>query len=88
MLKRISRSAVMLAGIVVAYQVYALLAVPLLRQPLTGRMLGGIIVSYAGVLVLLSQGNFSRLPNLSWPGVALALGSTVLWARVGLKKPA
>jgi drug/metabolite transporter (DMT)-like permease len=38
------------------------------------------VISYAGVLVLLSQGSFDHVPDLSWLGVALALGSTLLWA--------
>jgi len=58
----------------------AALAVPLLKQRLTARTLAGIVISYAGVLVLLSQGSFTQLPDISWLGVALALGSTLLWA--------
>ena len=58
----------------------ALLAVPLLKQPLSRRTLAGILISYAGVVMLLSQGSVTRLPDLSWLGVALALGSTLLWA--------
>ena len=58
----------------------ALLAVPLLKQQLSRRTLAGIVVSYAGVLVVLSQGSVERVANLSWLGVTLALGSTLLWA--------
>ena len=58
----------------------AVLAVPLLKQRLTPRTLAGILVSYLGVLVLLSQGRLDRPPAVDWTGVALALGSTVLWA--------
>jgi drug/metabolite transporter (DMT)-like permease len=58
----------------------AVLAVPVLKQRLTGRTLAGILVSYLGVLVLLSQGRLDRLPAVDWTGVALALGSTLLWA--------
>lgn len=58
----------------------ALLAVPLLRQPLSGRMLVGIGVSYCGVLILLTQGSLQGLGQVDWLGVALALGSTLLWA--------
>ncbi|NIP15764.1 MAG: EamA family transporter [Pseudomonadales bacterium] len=58
----------------------AVLAVPVLKQRLTQRTLAGILVSYLGVLVLLSQGRFDQLPAVDWVGVALALGSTVLWA--------
>jgi len=58
----------------------ALLAVPLLGQKLTGRMLAGIGIGYVGVLVLLSQGRFDVMPDLDWLGVILALVSTVIWA--------
>jgi len=60
--------------------VLALLAVPVLKQRLTARSLFGIAVSYLGVVVLLSQGRFDRLPDVDPLGVALALASTVLWA--------
>ncbi len=58
----------------------AVLAVPILKQRLSARTLAGILVSYLGVLVLLSQGRFDRLPAVDWTGVMLALGSTLLWA--------
>jgi drug/metabolite transporter (DMT)-like permease len=58
----------------------ALLAVPLLRQPLSRRMLVGIGLSYSGVLLLLTQGSLHGLGEVDWLGVALALGSTLLWA--------
>ena len=60
----------------------ALLAVPLLRQPLSGRMLVGIGVSYCGVLILLTQGSLHGLEQVDWLGVALALlGSLFLVLR-------
>lgn len=58
----------------------ALLAVPVLGQRLTARTMGGIAVSYAGVVVLLSQGRLDRLPDVDPFGVALAMFSTLLWA--------
>lgn len=58
----------------------AVLAIPVLGQKLSGRMLAGIVIGYIGVLVLLSQGSFDALPDLDWIGVALALVSTVIWA--------
>ncbi len=58
----------------------ALLAVPVLGQRLGPRTVAGIVVSYAGVVVLLSQGRFDALPDLDAVGVLLALASTVLWA--------
>ncbi len=59
--------------------VLALLAVPLLRQPLTRRILVGLLVSYLGVVVLLRPTDALAEP-LSSAGIALALLSTLLWA--------
>jgi len=58
----------------------ALLAVPVLGQALTRQLATGIGVGYLGVLLLLTQGRFDAWPSLDWPGVGLALGSTLLWA--------
>ena len=58
----------------------ALLAWPILGQRPTWRALGGILLSYAGVVILLSQGQLEVPSNLSGLGVALALGSTLIWA--------
>lgn len=58
----------------------ALLAVPMLGQRLAARTIAGILIGYAGVVVLLTGGRLDTLPSLDWLGVALALGSTVLWA--------
>lgn len=60
--------------------VLAILAVPILKQKLQRRTIAGIVVSYLGVVVLLSQGRFAGLPQLDWIGVGLALASTLLWA--------
>ncbi len=59
---------------------FALLAIPVLGQRLTARTFGAILVSYSGVLILLSQGRIDALPDLDLVGVALALGSTLIWA--------
>lgn len=58
----------------------ALLAVPILKQRLTARSLGGILLSYTGVVVLLVGGAGESAEGLSVSGVLMALGSTVLWA--------
>ncbi len=57
----------------------ALLAVPILGQKLSGRSLAGILVSYAGVVLLLLTAEHG---GGGWDvlGVILALSSTVLWA--------
>lgn len=58
----------------------ALLAVPILKQRLSRRMLSGVVVSYAGVVILLATANLADSTQWSAIGVALALLSTVLWA--------
>lgn len=58
----------------------AILAVPLLGHRLDARAAAGLLVSYAGVVVILLQGDFGALPAFDPAGVALALGSTVIWA--------
>lgn len=58
----------------------ALLAVPLLGQRLSGRGWLGILIGYAGVLVVLTRGEFAGFGHFDGIGVALALLSTLLWA--------
>ena len=58
----------------------AILAWPVLGQRLTARTLSGILLSYVGVVVLLTQGRLDAPPEIDWTGVALALGSTLVWA--------
>lgn len=60
--------------------VLALLAVPVLGQRLTARTLAGIVLSYAGVVVLVSHNPLDPGAALDPLGIALALASTVLWA--------
>jgi drug/metabolite transporter (DMT)-like permease len=58
----------------------SLLAVPLLKQRLCLREVIAILISYSGVLVISTRGDLLGL-NFSDPyGVALALGSTIIWA--------
>ncbi len=58
----------------------SLLAVPLLGQRLRGRDLAAILVSYGGVVVIATRGDVAGLRFESPAGVALALGSTVVWS--------
>ncbi len=58
----------------------ALLAVPILGQALSRRTLLGIIVSYAGVVVLVTNGASITGLGLDPIGVALALASTLIWS--------
>lgn len=58
----------------------ALLAMPLLRQRLSARGWIGVVVGYVGVVVILTKGGFDGLGHFDPLGVALALGSALIWA--------
>jgi drug/metabolite transporter (DMT)-like permease len=58
----------------------ALLAVPILKQPLTRKILAGLLISYCGVVFLLVTGERSTAAGWDYTGITLALTSTVLWA--------
>jgi len=58
----------------------AWLSVPLLGQKLTWRDAVAGLVCYAGVVVISTGGDLSSWQQTSLPGVALALGSTLIWA--------
>ncbi len=58
----------------------SLLAVPVLGQRLTRYTLGGLLLGYLGVVIVLTQGRLDGWREVDWTGVALALASTVLWA--------
>lgn len=59
--------------------VLALLAVPILRQPLSRRQGLAILVSFIGALIIVTGGGLT-LDGIDPWGVALALGSTLIWA--------
>jgi drug/metabolite transporter (DMT)-like permease len=54
--------------------------VPLLGQKLSLKALTAILFSYLGVVVISTHGDLLGMHFSSLPGVALALGSTVIWA--------
>lgn len=58
----------------------ALLSVPLLGQRIGGKAFAALFVSYAGVVTIATEGDILGLHFTSLPGVAFALGSTVIWA--------
>lgn len=57
-----------------------LLSIPLLGQRISRREIAAILVSYLGVVVISTQGRLLHLHFANPLGVALALGSTVIWA--------
>ena len=57
----------------------AILAVPILKQRLTAKTIGGILLSYAGVILLLNPWS-AHHAGLDTSGIVLALVSTIVWA--------
>ncbi len=57
-----------------------LLSIPLLKQRITIRQLLAILISYVGVVIISTHGDLLSLRFSNTIGVALALGSTVIWA--------
>ena len=58
----------------------ALLSVPLLGQRIGAKSFAALVISYTGVVIIATEGDVLGLRFTSLPGVALALGSTVIWA--------
>jgi drug/metabolite transporter (DMT)-like permease len=58
----------------------SLLSIPLLKQKIAARDLVAAVVSYAGVVVISTRGDVLSLRFSDSTGVALALGSTVIWS--------
>lgn len=57
-----------------------LLSIPLLKQKVKARSIVAILVSFAGVLVICTEGHLASLRVQSPLGVGLAIGSSVIWA--------
>jgi drug/metabolite transporter (DMT)-like permease len=58
----------------------AILAVPLLKQPLRAISFLAILISFAGVYVIATRGNLLSFRFTDPLGVALAVGSSFIWA--------
>jgi drug/metabolite transporter (DMT)-like permease len=58
----------------------ALLSIPILKQPLTGRQIAAIFISFCGVLLISTKGEYLKFETVNLYGVFLALSSTVIWA--------
>ncbi len=58
----------------------ALLSVPMLGQKIGLRSFAAMGVSFAGIVVLSSQGGFDGFRNTNFTGVFLSVGSSVFWA--------
>ncbi len=60
--------------------VIVLLSVPILKQKVKPKTLLALLISFSGVVIISSEGNFSHLHIKSPLGVALALGSSLIWS--------
>lgn len=58
----------------------ALLSVPLLKQKISWLNFAALFVSFAGVIIIASQGGTEGFRNTNPLGLALAVGSSVLWS--------
>lgn len=58
----------------------ALLSVPFLHQKIGWQSLVALFISFFGVIIISSQGGISGFERTNWPGVFLAIGSSVIWA--------
>ena len=58
----------------------ALLSVPLLNQKISWISVGALFISFAGVFFISSQGGMNGFDKTNFTGVALAVGSSVLWS--------
>jgi drug/metabolite transporter (DMT)-like permease len=60
--------------------VLGVLAVPVLRQPFTAHMAAGMLVSYAGVALLITRGRLDGWQTFDTTGLILIMATTVIWA--------
>jgi len=60
--------------------VLPLLSIPLLKQRIAAREIVAGLICYAGVVVISTRGNLLGMRFAEPLGVALALGSTIVWA--------
>jgi drug/metabolite transporter (DMT)-like permease len=57
-----------------------LLSIPLLKQKISPLSIVAIFISFAGLVVISTQGNFRSFEFANPLGIALAVGSSVFWA--------
>lgn len=57
-----------------------ILSIPLLKQKIGPKSIAAIVVGYAGVLMIATQGNIASLRVTNVQGTLLALASAVIWA--------
>ena len=60
--------------------VLVLLSVPLLKQKISSHSIFAILISFCGVIIVSSKGNFHSFQTTNIFGVVLAFTSSILWA--------
>lgn len=60
--------------------VIVILSIPILKQRVTPRTYAAILISFSGVVVISTEGQLGSLTIKNPLGVALALGSSLLWS--------
>lgn len=60
--------------------VIVILSAPILKQKIRSRTLIALLISFSGVVIISTEGNFSHLHIKSPLGVGLALGSSLIWS--------
>lgn len=60
--------------------VLVLLSIPLLKQKISLKSIGAIIISFLGIIIISTEGNILTLQFTNLLGVSLALGSALFWA--------
>lgn len=60
--------------------VFSIFSIIFLKQKLSLKILFGLIISFSGVIVIATRGNFSSLHFHNLFGVLLAIGSSLIWA--------
>ena len=57
-----------------------LLSVPILKQTLSRAQVTAVVISFFGAIVIATKGQFAGFDEVSKLGLALAFGSTIIWA--------
>lgn len=60
--------------------VFSIFSIVFLKQKFSLKVLFGLIISFSGVIVIATRGNFSSLHFHNLFGVLLAIGSSLIWA--------
>jgi drug/metabolite transporter (DMT)-like permease len=60
--------------------ILVLLSIPILKQKISAKSFGAILLSFFGVYIIASQGNVLAFEFTDTYGVSLALGSAFIWA--------